>query len=114
MEQRVEIDANLIGHVLEDLPECAHTQRFMGGDGEVLLPVRHSQIGLTAALVLHHRDHGGSSQGQQFLAHVMKPYQRGRITLLKVAVHGITNLLMQLLQILRFGVNRTANGVGSE
>ena len=28
----------------------------------------------------------------------MKPYQRGRITLLKVAVHGITNLLMQLLK----------------
>ena len=44
----------------------------------------------------------------------MKPYQRGRITLLKVAVHGITNLLMQLLQILRLCVNRTANGVGSE
>jgi hypothetical protein len=42
----------------------------------------------------------------------MKPYQRGRITLLKVAVHGITDLLMQLLQILCLGVNRTANGVG--
>ena len=98
MDQRVQIGANWIGHVLEDLPECAHTQRFMGGDCEVLLlPIRHSQIGLTAALVLHHRDHGGSSQGQQFLAHVMKPYQRGRITLLKVAVHSITYLLMQLL-----------------
>jgi hypothetical protein len=55
LDQRVQIGSNLIGHVLEDLPECAYTQRFMGGDGEVLLPVRqHASESHVAATLSGH------------------------------------------------------------